>query len=130
MFCFGRSRTVKVPKGLAWRLARPEPVSTCALSMYQTRPRVCICGHRLSARRGRTEGIAPQTKEEKLTDSTFPVGWDKERVTRLLEHYEAQTDDEAVAEDEAAYDSISATMVAVPVGLVPEVRDLIARRSA
>jgi len=35
----------------------------------------------------------------------FPEGWDEERVRRVLEHYEEQSDEEAVAEDEAAYES-------------------------
>ncbi len=34
----------------------------------------------------------------------FPPGWDEERVRRVLEHYEAQSEEEAVAEDEAAYE--------------------------
>jgi predicted HicB family RNase H-like nuclease len=34
--------------------------------------------------------------------SEFPPGWDDERVRRVLEHYESQTEDEAVAEHEAA----------------------------
>jgi hypothetical protein len=33
---------------------------------------------------------------------TFPLGWDEERVHRVLAHYEEQTEEEAVAEDEAA----------------------------
>jgi hypothetical protein len=33
----------------------------------------------------------------------FPLGWDEERIRRLLEHYEKQTEDEAIAEDEAAW---------------------------
>ena len=32
----------------------------------------------------------------------YPPGWDEERVRRVLEHYESQTDEEAIAEDEAA----------------------------
>jgi hypothetical protein len=44
----------------------------------------------------------------------------------VLEHYEAQSDAEAVAEDEAAYESTTETMVAVPVELVPRVLELIA----
>jgi hypothetical protein len=32
----------------------------------------------------------------------FPPGWDEERVSTVLKHYEEQTEDEAVAEDEAA----------------------------
>jgi hypothetical protein len=34
--------------------------------------------------------------------SRFPPGWDEERVRRVLEHYENQSEEEAVAEDEVA----------------------------
>ncbi len=34
--------------------------------------------------------------------SRFPIGWDEERVRRIITHYEEQTEEEAVAEDEAA----------------------------
>ena len=68
--------------------------------------------------------------EEKMKQSRYPVGWDEERVRRVLEHYEAQSDEEAVAEDEAAYEATTHTMMEVPVELVPIVRELIAKRSA
>ena len=55
----------------------------------------------------------------------FPQGWDEERVRDVFEHYENQTEEEAVAEDEAAF--AHSTMMAVPPSLVPEVRELIAR---
>jgi hypothetical protein len=58
----------------------------------------------------------------------FPRGWDEDRVRRVLEHYESQTDEEAVAEDEAAYESTTETTMGVPTELVPKVRELIARR--
>jgi hypothetical protein len=58
----------------------------------------------------------------------FPSGWDEERVRRVLDHYESQSEAEAVAEDEAAYESPVETMMSVPTELVPEVRELIARR--
>lgn len=32
----------------------------------------------------------------------IPDGWDEERVRRVLEHYDTQSDEEAGAEDEAA----------------------------
>ncbi len=48
----------------------------------------------------------------------------------VLEHYEQQSDDEAVAEDEAAYESTTHTVMEVPVELVPEIRELIAKRRA
>jgi hypothetical protein len=38
-----------------------------------------------------------------MKQSKFPLGWDEQRVRRVLEHYESQTDEEAVAEDEAAW---------------------------
>jgi len=61
--------------------------------------------------------------------SEYPPGWDKERVDRVLKHYETQTDEEAVAEDEAAYEATEETTMEVPVELVPEIRKLIARKA-
>ena len=58
----------------------------------------------------------------------FPPGWDEERVQRVIAHYESQSEAEAVAEDEADYESPVETMMSVPTELVPEVRELIARR--
>ena len=58
----------------------------------------------------------------------FPLGWDEARVKRVLEHYESQSEMEAVAEDEAAFESPVETIMSVPTELVPEVRELIARR--
>jgi hypothetical protein len=60
----------------------------------------------------------------------YPEGWDEARVRRVLAHYEEQTDEEAVAEDEAAYESTTHTVMEVPVELVPEVRELLAKRRA
>ncbi|MBI2300456.1 MAG: hypothetical protein HYU66_16195 [Armatimonadetes bacterium] len=57
----------------------------------------------------------------------FPDGWDEERVRRVLEHYESQTDEEAVAEDEDAYEQPGQTMIAVPTALVPAVLALLAK---
>lgn len=67
-----------------------------------------------------------------MTDQKFPAGWDAERVRRVLAHYEEQSEDEAVAEDEAAADRPDYTFMEVPRELVPAVRELIAkhRRSA
>ena len=45
------------------------------------------------------------TKEkEKMINSNFPKGWDEKRVKNLIALYENQTEEEAVAEDEAAYE--------------------------
>ena len=40
-----------------------------------------------------------------MSQNKFPPGWDEERVKTVLAHYEEQSDDEAVAEDEAAYEA-------------------------
>ncbi len=45
----------------------------------------------------------------------YPAGWDAERVRRVLEHYETQSDEEAVAEDEAAYETTTHTAMELPV---------------
>ena len=62
--------------------------------------------------------------------SKYPPGWDEERVRRVLEHYEAQSDEEALAEDEASYETTTHTAMDVPVELVPVIRELIAKRRA
>ena len=62
------------------------------------------------------------------TDS--PPGWDEKRVRDVLEHYEAQSEEHAVAEDEAALDGASQTLMEVPNELVPKVRELIAKRAS
>lgn len=65
-----------------------------------------------------------------MKQANFPQGWDGERVRRVLEHYEKQSDEEAVAEDEAAYESTAHTAMETPVDLVPQVRELLAKRRA
>jgi len=60
----------------------------------------------------------------------FPKGWDEERVKRVLTHYENQTEEEAVAEDEAAWEDMSRTFVEVPNELFPAVRELLAKKVA
>ncbi len=65
-----------------------------------------------------------------MVQSRFPEGWDEERVRRVLRQYEQQSEDEAVAEDEAAYADRPESIVEVPVELVPAVRQLIAKHKA
>lgn len=59
--------------------------------------------------------------------STLPVGWDEARVRDVIDHYDNQTDDEAAAEDDAAYAAPKCVSIDVPVELVAVVRDLIAK---
>jgi hypothetical protein len=60
----------------------------------------------------------------------YEKGWDEDRVKRVLDHYENQTEDEAVAADEAAWEDTSHTFSKVPNELVPAVRELIAKKVA
>lgn len=64
-----------------------------------------------------------------MKNAQYPPGWDEERVKRVLEYYESQADDLAVAEDEAAWEDLSETTMKIPVDLVPAVREMIRKRN-
>ena len=61
-----------------------------------------------------------------MKEPQFPPGWDEERVGRVIAHYEYQSEEEAVAEDEAAYEDPKQTAMEIPNELVPAVRELLA----
>jgi hypothetical protein len=65
-----------------------------------------------------------------MSKSRLPKDWDEARVKSVAEHYNNQSDDEAVAEDELSYKETTHTSMDVPVDLVPKVRELIAKRKA
>jgi hypothetical protein len=69
-----------------------------------------------------------KTKAPRAPRQKFPKGWDEARVRKVLAHYENQSEDEAVAEDEAAYSAKGQTVMIVPSSLVPTIRQLIAQR--
>jgi hypothetical protein len=62
-----------------------------------------------------------------MKSNKFPAGWDEYRVEQLLARYEEQTEEEAVAEDEAAFADQTQVVMGVPLDLVPVVRELIAK---
>ena len=57
----------------------------------------------------------------------FPPGWDDEQVQDVIRHYESQTEDEAIAEREAALEQDGMTVMVIPTELVPAVRELLGR---
>ncbi len=62
-----------------------------------------------------------------MNEQKFPVGWDEQRVKRLLTELDARTDDEWIAADEAAAaDGDDQAVITVPTALLPEIRRLIA----
>jgi hypothetical protein len=65
-----------------------------------------------------------------MKQSRYADGWDEERVHRVLEYDEAQSDEEAVTEDDATFETATHTTMKVPVDLVPAKRELIAKRRA
>ena len=62
-----------------------------------------------------------------MDNSTYPPGWDEQRVREVIAEYERQSEEEAVAEDEAALRDENLAVVEIPRQLVPAVRDLIAK---
>ncbi len=61
-----------------------------------------------------------------MRQTRFPPSWDEERVRKILAHWE-QTQEEAIAEDEATFEDHDQTVMKVPNDLVPVVRELIAK---
>lgn len=64
-----------------------------------------------------------------MKQNDFPDNWDEERVQSVIAHYKQQTEDEAVAEDEAAFADNLSTVIEVSQELLPTIRELIAKRA-
>lgn len=62
--------------------------------------------------------------------SKFPRGWSEERVQAVIAHYDSQSEDDVAAEIEAAFRKPGYAVIAVPLDLVDNVRQLVARRLA
>ena len=60
-----------------------------------------------------------------MINSNFPEGWEEKHVKNVIAFYENQTEEQAVAEDEAAYQDKNQTFMKIPAKLVPIVRELI-----
>ena len=59
----------------------------------------------------------------------FPKDWNEARVKRLLQHYTSQTEEEALAEDEAVLEDTTQTLMQIPNALVPSVRALLSQHA-
>ena len=58
----------------------------------------------------------------------LPKGWTEEKIRKLAEHHDNLTDDEEVAEIEAALTAENQTVMVVPTELVPEIVKLINKK--
>ena len=65
-----------------------------------------------------------------MKENRFPPGWNEQRVREVLNHYEAQSDEEALAEDEASFEDHPETIMKVPRQLVAAVRQLIGKHDS
>jgi hypothetical protein len=62
-----------------------------------------------------------------MKNQQFPPGWDQKRVENLIAHCESLTDEEQVADDEAAVsDQRGQAVITVPETLLPAIRQLLA----
>ncbi|MDT8392181.1 MAG: hypothetical protein RRC34_16895 [Lentisphaeria bacterium] len=62
-----------------------------------------------------------------MKNNKYPKNWDDSRVKAVLNHYELQTEDEAVEEDELAWEERTETFIEVPNSLLPRIRQLLAK---
>lgn len=57
----------------------------------------------------------------------LPKGWTEDKIKGVIDHYESQSEDEAISEDEAVL-AIEETLMQVPLELVADVRAFIAKQ--
>ena len=61
-----------------------------------------------------------------MSEQRFPPGWDEDRVKRLITYYDALSEVEQAAEDEAAVaDQKGQTVITVSAALLPAIRRMI-----
>lgn len=71
----------------------------------------------------------PQRSPSPADPNRYPAGWDRKRVQALADYYENQSDENAIAELDAAFDDQRSAMIQVPLELVPKVQKLLAKRA-
>ena len=64
-----------------------------------------------------------QQREAAIRSERLPPGWGDSRIREVLDHYDAQDDDERAAEIEAAWEADGMTLMSVPTELVPEIHE-------
>ena len=65
------------------------------------------------------------TQSNSGSPADWPPGWDAAKVQRVIKHYESQSDDEAIDEDEAAFLDSDYSVMLIPRDLVPAVHELL-----
>ena len=85
-------------------------------------------GERATGFAGFTDNRLGGKGNDQEKNQAYPDGWDEERIRKLAEHYDNQTEDEQVAEHEAAFLAEGQTVMVVPTELVPEIVKLISKK--
>ncbi|MBI4861795.1 MAG: hypothetical protein HY815_16285 [Candidatus Riflebacteria bacterium] len=67
------------------------------------------------------------SKHARRDPNRYPIGWSADRVKAVIKHYESQTADDAIAEADRAFVNAKQEWVAIPLELVPVIRELLAR---
>ena len=74
--------------------------------MCLTKKEWVVCHHCIRNDRQKQKGVSTPTTEEtddeEEIEAKIPPGWDEKRVREVIEHYENQTEEEHLAEIEAA----------------------------
>ena len=71
----------------------------------------------------------PSVHRVRPSSNAYPNRWNRQRVQKVIDYYDRQTDEEAIAEAESAYGDKSSTMMQIPNELVPKVQKLISKRA-
>ena len=70
--------------------------------------------------------MRPIRKKRSKDPNKYPRGWNRKKVQELMNYYENQSEDEAVAEAKAAFNDTRETVMLVPCELVSQVQTLLA----
>ncbi len=75
------------------------------------------------------KSVSKRRRKTARDPNCYPKGLTRKKVQAIINYYENQTDEEAIAEAEAAYSNPAFTMMQVPKALVPQVQKLISKRA-
>jgi hypothetical protein len=78
-----------------------------------------------------TGTVALRPRPSGGVDQRFPAGWDEQRIKAVLGEFDNRTEEEWVADDEAALEPEDGqTVITVPHALLPAIRRLLAEHAA
>lgn len=64
---------------------------------------------------------------KKKDPNRYPKGWNRKKVRQVAAYYDHQSDEQAIAEAEAAYRKRKSALIEVPLKLLPRLRRMLAR---